>query len=230
MKKGLVNIKWNYIEDLSNEDISYFLFLEGKSIEVISKIRGLETSEVQRHIIEGKIKYRLLSKSNNIEELFHSIATAGKQDKLRVLNSLDDKTKQEILKFVKDRYIQMSSKDKEAAVWIVGELRDVNSKGILIKGSVHKSFNVRRLSVSAIGKLQDKDLEMTLIRALDDSNPQVVTYAIGSLAKIKGKKAKEKIESLKAKSDKAYIIRAADKYLETIDEENLGIKKEEFEV
>lgn len=222
MKKGLITVKWDNINELTNEEISYFLFLEGKSIEVISKIRGLENCDIQRHIIDGKIKYRFLSKSNNVEEFFHSIATAGKEDKLRFLNSIDSDNKRKLLKHVKDNYVEMSSKDKESAVWIIGELKDKDSKGILIKGSVHKSFNVRRLSISAIGKLEDKELEMTLIRALEDSNPQVITYAIKSLEKIKSLRARGKVIELRNKTDKDYIVRAAERYLNAMDEDNLG--------
>ncbi|HAG44491.1 MAG TPA: PBS lyase, partial [Clostridium sp.] len=51
MNNGLVKFDWNFAEKYSNEEISYFLHLEGKSIETISIIRNLQKAEVQKHII-----------------------------------------------------------------------------------------------------------------------------------------------------------------------------------
>lgn len=217
MKSGLMKIEWHKIENFSEEDITYFLFLEGKSIEVISRIRNLDSSIIQKHIIDGKIKYRFLAKSNSIEDFFTAVATAGKEDKLEVLNAMDNNNKINLIKYVRENYVDMRAKDKEAAIWILGELKDKYSMDILIKASVHKFVNIRRMAVSAIGKIGDISGEQALIRALEDSNPQVVMYSINSLLKIKSKRAKEKIENIKNTSDKEYLIRCAEKYLSSLD-------------
>ncbi len=85
-------------------------------------------------------------------------------------------------------------KDKEAAVWIIGELKEVSCLDILIKASVNKYINVRRMAVSAMGKMGDIRAEGALLRALGDENPQVISYAIKSLGKIKSEKAITKIK------------------------------------
>ena len=213
MKKGLVEIDWKCISTYSEEEISYFLFLEGKTMEAICKIRNLDNTIVQKHIIDGKIKYGFLVKSNDPSELFNSIAKAGKEDKIYFLNSLGEDNKNKLTTLIKTSYGEMYPKDKEAAVWILGELKEVSCLDILIKASVNKFINIRRMAVSAMGKMGDNRAEGALLRALGDENPQVISYAIKSLGKIKSEKAITKIKYINDNTDKKYIIDAAQKFL-----------------
>ncbi len=213
MKKGLVDIDWLCISKYSHEEISYFLFLEGKTMEAICKIRNLDNSIVQKHIIDGKIKYRFLVHSNDTNELFKSIAKAGKEDKIFFLNSMSEDNKNKLTELIKTTYVEMHPKDKESAVWILGELKEKSCLNILIKASVHKYINVRRMAVSAMGKMGDIRAEGALIRALEDDNPQVISYAIKSLGKIKSEKAILKIKCIYENTDKKYIIDAAQSFL-----------------
>ena len=213
MKKGLIKIDWNTVEQYSEEEITYFLYLEGKSAEAICRIRNIDKLTFQKHIIDGKIKYRFLAKANSTEEFFKIITSAGKQDKLLVLNSLSKEYKTNLVTFIKDNYIEMNPKDKETAVWILGELKEGSYGDILIKASIHKSVSIRRMAVSAMGKLGDIKCEPALIRALDDDNSQVVLYAIKALIKLNSDKAKEKIEKIMRNTEKEYLKNAAKEYL-----------------
>ncbi len=213
MKKGLVDVDWLCISKYSNEEISYFLFLEGKTMEAICKIRNLDNAIVQKHIIDGKIKYRFLVHSNDTDELFKSIAKAGKEDKIYFLNSLEEDNKNKLTQLIKTSYVEMHPKDKEVAVWILGELKEKSCLNILIKASVHKFLNVRRMAVSAMGKMGDSRAEGALLRALEDENPQVISYAIKSLGKIKSEKAITKIKYIYDNTEKKYIIDAAERFL-----------------
>jgi HEAT repeat protein len=217
LKKGLLNIDWQNTREYSEEEISYFLFLEGKSMKSICKIRNLDNSIVQKHIINGKIKYRFLAKSNDPSELFMSIAKAGKEDKIYFLNSLLEDNKNKLVELIKTSYTDMMPKDKEAAIWILGELKEVSCVDILIKASVYKFVNVRRMAVSAMGKIGDGRAEGALLRALGDENPQVISYAINSLGKIKSKNAITKIKYIHDNTEKKYIIEAAEKFLLLMD-------------
>lgn len=216
MKKGLINFNWSKIDSYSDEDITYFLFMEGKNIDAICAIRNIDRVTAQNHIIQGKIKYRFLAKSRNYKELFKAIISAGKRDKVEVLHSLEEKDKKKLMGFIKENYTEMRSKDKEGAVWILGELKYLESIDVLIKASVHKSVNIRRMAVSAMGKLESEKCEIPLIRALDDENPQVVLYAIRALEKIKSKDAICKIEKIKNTTNKEYLKSASEKFLESI--------------
>lgn len=213
MKKGLLNIDWNNTATLSNDDISYFLFLEGKSIETISLIRNMDKGIVQTGIINGKIKYRLLAKANNSPELFQTIALAGKDDKLQLLKNLDEVNKDGLTSFIKEGYQAFVVKDKEVAVWMLGELKKQDCYDILAKASVNKSVNLRRMAVSALGKMEDIKVESILLRALEDDNPQVIQYAIRALQKVKSIIGKEKVEEIIKVTDKDYLKRAAEEYI-----------------
>ncbi|BDR76388.1 HEAT repeat domain-containing protein [Clostridium tetani] len=225
MRKGLLKVDWNNIEKYSDEEITYFLFLEGKNIDTLCKIRNISKEEVQNHIIHGKIKYSFFVKSQDEKELLKNIGKAGKLDKLSLLQSLGEEIKKNLLNYVKNNYADMPPKDKETAVWIVGELKAINCKDILLKGSVHKFINIRRMAISAMGKIANKDFEVPLMRALDDNNPQVVLYAIKALEKIDSKKAINKIKILEEKWDKSYIKNACENYIESLKEENPNLKE-----
>lgn len=213
MSLGFVKVNWDDIDLYSNEEITYFLFLEGKSINAICKIRNLDKSIVQKHIVEGKIKYRLLARSSNEKELIHNISKAGKMDKLDIINSLDEDTKNRLIQYIKNNYVDMYSRDKETAIWIIGELKEIGCNEILTKASVHKFVNVRRMAISAMRKINDKSFERALIRALEDENPQVLLYAIKGLAEIKSDFAKGKILDILQKTDKEYLKKACEVFL-----------------
>lgn len=225
MRKGLLKVDWNNIEKYSDEEITYFLFLEGKNIDTLCKIRNVSKEEVQNHIIHGKIKYSFFVKSQDEKELLKNIGKAGKLDKLSLLQSLEEDIKKNLLNYIKNNYADMPAKDKETAVWIVGELKAINCKDILLKGSVHKFINIRRMAISAMGKIANKDFEVPLMRALDDDNPQVVLYAIKALEKIESKKAIDKIKILEEKWDKNYIKNACENYIESLKEEDSNLKR-----
>ncbi|WP_186430940.1 HEAT repeat domain-containing protein [Clostridium sp. BSD9I1] len=213
MSLGFVKVNWDDIDSYSNEEITYFLFLEGKSINAICKMRNLDKSIVQKHIVEGKIKYRLLARSSNEKELIHNISKAGKMDKLDIINSLDEDTKNRLIQYIKNNYVDMYSRDKETAIWIIGELKETGCNEILTKASVHKFVNVRRMAISAMRKINDKSFERALIRALEDENPQVLLYAIKGLAEIKSDFAKGKILDVLQKTDKEYLKKACEVFL-----------------
>jgi hypothetical protein len=218
LNSGLIKTNWDDVEKFTHEEISYFLSLEGKSTDAICKIRNLSKEEVQRHLIEGKIKYRYLARSNSVDELFQTLCSLPKNDKLILLTGLKSDMKQSLLEYIKTEYMNMQTKNKETAIWILGELKSVNSMYILQKAVVHKHVNIRRMAVSALGKLGDIASENALIRALDDENPQVVHYAVKSLIKIKSKKALEKIKSIYINTDKEYLKRASEEYLSSLEE------------
>lgn len=210
-------IDWEKIQDYSEEEITYFLYSEGKSIQTLARIRRLDEATIKKHVLEGKIKYGILAKSSNIKELFTILSSSGKQDKIDTINYLDKITKDKLVKFIKENYADMYPREKQSAVWILGEIGYIEGIDILLKASVHKFINIRRMAVSAMGKIGDKKCEEALIRALEDDNPQVVFYAIKSLYKIKSSKAKLKIIRLKDNANKDYIKNAAEEYLSETD-------------
>ncbi len=216
LSTGLIKYDWNFIENYSDEEISYFLSLEGKSLDAISKIRNIDRATVQKHIINCKIKYRFLVKSDSPGELFKSLMVAAKSERLLVLNGIDRVNREKLIYFMITSYMDMGLKDKEAAIWIMGELRSKSCVDILIKATVNNHVNIRRMAISALGKIGDSRAERSLIRALDDSNPQVVSYAVKSLQKIRTGEADDKIRALFNSTDKEYIKKACEDYIKQI--------------
>lgn len=213
---SMVDIDWNKIDGYSDEQITYFLYLEGKNINSICKIRKLTREVVENQIIGGKIKYGILAKSKNIKEFFKLVSASGKFDKIDAIKNLKSENRRDLVEFIRSSYGDMKTKEKENALWILGELGTTDTFDILIKGIVHKHVNVRRMAVSALGKIGNISGEDALVKALDDDNPQVVMYAIKALFKIKSTKAVYKIEKLKNNSCKEYVRKTACEYLENI--------------
>lgn len=217
MQKGLIEFKWEYIDEYSDEDITYFLFLEGKSIEAISKIRNSDKSRIQKQIINGKIKYRYFIKNNSIDEFFHALTTADKFDRDLIIQNLNVVNKKKLIQYINDRYADFSPKEKQKAVWIVGELKEITALKVLVKASVNKMVNIRRMAISAMNKLNNTQCEDYLIRALYDENPQVALYALKGLQKLESKKALTHIRKLENQWQKDYLIREKENFLKIID-------------
>lgn len=212
---NLFHIHWDKIHDIKEEDITYYLFLEDKPVEAICRIRGLDIETVKSHILYGKIKYGTIVKSKNERELIKNISAKAKEEKKEILETLQSDNKLKLIEYIKASYADMTPKEKEAAVWIIGELKADSCLNILDRASVHKFVNIRRMAVSAMGKIGNMCSEAALIRALDDSNPQVVTYAIKALINIKSFNAKSKIEEILNSSDsKEYVKEKARNYIE----------------
>lgn len=211
---SLIKIKWDNIAELSSEEISYYLYLEGKSAEAVSVIRNITLETAKTHIINGKIKYGIIAKCKDISQLFNMFLTASKADKTGVVEYLDSNLKEELAKYIAVRYADMLPKEKETAVWCLGELKSKSGYNVLVRASVHKFINIRRLAVSAMGKINDMYFEDALINSLEDINPQVVLYSIKALSRLSSKKAYEKIINIHKNAEKEYLREAAEKWLE----------------
>lgn len=217
METGLIKFNWNFIENYTEEEISYFLTLEGKSVDAIAKIRNLDRGTIQKHIINCKIKYRYLVKSKSPGELFMSLKDVPKAERLLILNGLDTVNRERLTDYICRNYMDLVLKDKEAAIWIMGEMKNTVFLDLLIKATVNNHVSIRRMAVSALGKLADIKGLRALMRALNDDNPQVVSYAVKSLQKLNCREADEKIKLLYNKTDKAYIKKACEDYFNTIE-------------
>lgn len=225
MKSGLLNINWNRVKEFDDEDISYYLFLEDKSIDSIAFIRNISREKVQEHIILGKMKFGVLSKCKNENELFQYLCKVSKEERQRAFNYLTYDLKKKLVEYIDNNYYNMNYMEKEKSIWILGELNFKEGIKILLKASVHNNVNMRRLAVSALGKMNCEEGEMALIRALEDNNSQVISYAIKSLMKLQSCKAKDKILNILNKTDKEYIRIQCREYLQCEDVREKRIKE-----
>lgn len=214
MKDRLLNVDWSRCETFSDEDISYYLYLEGKSAEAVCRIRGKDRETVRSHILTGKIKYGMIANCSSMDELFQKLANSPKADKTGTLGCLDEELRAGLVDYIIRNYSNMRSREKETAVWILGETKLREGYGTLRKALVHNHINIRRMAVSAMGKTGDMFFETALIKALEDENPQVVCYAVKALDKLDSTAALGRIKEIYEKADKEYLKFAAENYLQ----------------
>lgn len=215
MKQGLVNVKY---DKENEENISYFLFLEGKTINEISLIRGMDRNIVENQIINGKIKYRYLIKSKSIYELLVLLSNAGKEDKKETIKNFDISIKTEFILYVNKYIKELSYKYIQLIFWIAGELGLKELLGLMDEYSKYQDVGVRRMVISAVGKIGDIRGEDILINSLKDENPQVRLYAVKGLSKLKSNKAASYINNIKDYEEKEYILKAIEDYRDAIKE------------
>lgn len=212
------SVNWDNYQEMSDGQITFNLYSEGKSIELIAKIRNLDKGTVQNQLIEYKMKNRYTARIKTPQDIFDIFANTNKNDKLKVLNAVDDKGRVKLIEFINKKYTELNYTDKTTAAWIIGELRAVECSEVLKKASVHKAVSVRRMAVSAMGKLNDENLVPALVRALSDNNDQVALYAVNAIRKLKCGSVREKVLSFKGKR-KDYVDRAIDSYISELDGE-----------
>lgn len=210
---GFININLDNLYEASEEEITYYLFLNGYNVKNLMAIRRLPKEEIQSHIIEGKMKYKVIEKASNPKELLDKLCKTPKNDKIHALNMLDEDIKNKLIEFVRKNYVNLYSKEKETALWIIGELKAEEAMDVLIKGAVHKFVNVKRMALSAMSKIGSKKGEAAVLRALSDENPQVVAYAIKALTSISPDEHSDKIEDIRMNSNNKGICAACDGYL-----------------
>lgn len=214
-------MNWENYSEMSDSQITFNLYSEGKSVDLISKIRNIDKGTIQKQLLEYKMKNRYTARIKKPEDMFKIFANTNKNDKLNVLNSVDEKGREELLKFINRNYKTLNYTDKTTAAWIIGELKAEECLEVLKMASVHNAVSVRRMAVSAMGKINSPDLIHALVRALNDKNDQVALYAVNAFRKMKCGSVKEKVVSLKGKR-KEYIDRAIDSYINEMEEESEG--------
>lgn len=203
-------ISWNDINNLSDSQITYLLYLEGKSINAICKIRNLEKSQVEKQLIECKIKYRIFEKSKSEKDIINNLKKCCKIERLSALQLLSQNDKEKLENYLLNNLFNCTKEDCLFYIWLLGELK--SKKAVLPICAFLKSNdgNIKRICCSSLGKIGDISAEDNLISCLKDDRPQVVQYAIKALGKIKSKKAIPFLyEIINNKNQKDYIINTA---------------------
>lgn len=199
--------KWETIDKMESFQISYLLYLEGKSIKIISKIRNLPYNEVEKHIIEAKIKYK---RQKNDDELI-KIISMQKGKRLEYINTLLKEEKEKLAGEIYKRYIKFKNpEDRMILIWLIGELKNERLIPFLLMELKSKNVNYRRLSISALGKIKSKDYKEVLEKFFYDDNAQVRQYAIKSIKEIGDQSSVNKLKLiLSDNNEKEYVKRAA---------------------
>lgn len=177
-----MKLSWSNIDKMESFHISYLLYNEGKSIEVISKIRNIPYKDVEKHIIEGKIKYSEMKKE---EDRLIEIISMEKNSRIEYINNLSQEKRKNLSEEIYKRYIKFKNpEDRMILIWLIGELKEDRLIPFLKMELKSKNVNFRRLACSALGKIGKVEYKQILEKLFCDSNPQVRQYAIKSIRKI----------------------------------------------
>ncbi|MBS4539630.1 HEAT repeat domain-containing protein [Clostridium sp. D2Q-11] len=207
-------LKWSNIDKMESFHISYLLYSEGKSIEIISKIRNIPHKEVEKHIIEGKIKYSEFKKNDRLI----NIISMEKSKRVSYLNNLSEEEIQSLTEEIYKRYIKFKNpEDRMILIWLIGEIKDEKLVPFLKMELKSKNVNFRRLACSALGKIGKVEYKEILEGLFEDKNPQVKQYAIKSLRKIGDNNTISLLEHiLQDTREKDYVKRAAKEVISEI--------------
>lgn len=199
---------WEKIIKLDDCLITYFLFKEGKTMEIISKIRNIPKEKVENDIIEAKIKLRALKKSKRREKsLLDKMLEMSKEERLKFINDKSDEVIENLKNEVKTRYRDfVNPDDKVILIWIIGELRDKNLIDTIAKDIINNNGNIRRMVCSALGKIGDYKSIPFLHKALKDKKPQVRQYAAKALRNIGNEETIKLLnQMINSKTEKRYV-------------------------
>lgn len=211
------NVEWKDIENMSDSEITYLLYLEGKDIKTISKIRSMEKSIVEKHIIECKIKYRAFEGVRNTADIAKRLIRYGRDERLSVISKMSDGDKLELQKYARSMLFKSNREECSFYIWLLGEFKSTESIPAIITFLKCSDGNIKRICCSALGKIGSPASEEALLNCLVDNKPQVKQYAIKALGKIKSIRAVPILKKISCGNDeKDYVIRAAVNSIEQI--------------
>lgn len=214
-----MNISWDNIDELQDYYITYLLYKESKTVSQISKIRNMSTSEINDQLIKAKleIKAMLKDKVELSRDTIDKFLGLNKSDRLEFMNSLNA---ERILDFKRKLYkrilTERNVEDLMILIWATGELKDNRFLNLLHPLTSHRHSDVRRITYSALRKIESPSSREYLQRGLYDTNAQTRQYCAKALAKIGNKNSLRMLRQLKSKKqfEKDYVLRA---YEEAID-------------
>ena len=214
-----MNISWDNIDNLEDYYITYLLYKESKTVYQISKIRNKSTSEINDQLIRAKleIKAMLKDKVELSKDVIDKFLGLNKSDRLEFMNGLNQERLLDLKrKLYKRILIEKNAEDLMILIWATGELKDDKFLNLLHPLTSHRHSDVRRITYSALRKIESPSSRDYLQRGLYDTNPQTRQYCAKALAKTGNKNSLRMLRQLKSKKqfEKDYVLRA---YEEAID-------------
>ncbi len=157
------------------------LYAQGYSIREISKELGIDTSQVEKQLIEYKLAKLSTQETASI---FETTISKPKEERIGFLKELPKEQKHLFLREITE-FLQQSNHNAEdvmAALWIIGELKIGSLSHFLCQYSGSPNKNIKRIVFSSMGKIHDNRFIPYLKTGCRDSGIQVRMYAIKSLS------------------------------------------------
>ena len=219
-----MNISWDNIDKLEDHYITYLLYKESRTVSQISKIRNLSTSQVNDQLIKAKleIKSMLKDKVELSKDVIDKFLVLNKNDRLKFMDSLNEERMLDFKRKLYKRIItEKNVEDLMILIWATGELKDDRFLALLHPLTSHRHSDVRRITYSALRKIESPSSREYLQRGLYDSNPQTRQYCAKALAKIGNKNSLKMLKQLRNKKnfEKEYVLRAYEEAISILEED-----------
>lgn len=219
-----MNISWDNIDKLEDHYITYLLYKESRTVSQISKIRNLSTSQVNDRLIKAKleIKSMLKDKVELSKDVIDKFLVLNKNDRLKFMDSLNEERMLDFKRKLYKRIItEKNAEDLMILIWATGELKDDRFLALLHPLTSHRHSDVRRITYSALRKIESPSSREYLQRGLYDSNPQTRQYCAKALAKIGNKNSLKMLKQLRNKKnfEKEYVLRAYEEAISILEED-----------
>lgn len=221
-----MNISWDNIDNLEDYYITYLLYKESKTVSQISKIRNLSSVEVNDQLIKAKleIKAMLKDKVELSKDILDKFLGLNRTERLDFISNLQEDKLIEFKRKVYKRIItERNVEDLMILIWATGEMKDDRFLKLLHQLTTHRHSDVRRITYSALRKIESPQSREYLQRGLYDTNPQTRQYCAKALAKIGNQNSLKMLKQLKNKKqfEKEYVLRAYEEAITTLENEDI---------
>ena len=207
-----MNISWDNIDKLEDHYITYLLYKESRTVSQISQL------------IKAKleIKSMLKDKVELSKDVIDKFLVLNKNDRLKFMDSLNEERMLDFKRKLYKRIItEKNAEDLMILIWATGELKDDRFLALLHPLTSHRHSDVRRITYSALRKIESPSSREYLQRGLYDSNPQTRQYCAKALAKIGNKNSLKMLKQLRNKKnfEKEYVLRAYEEAISILEED-----------
>ena len=221
-----MNISWDNIDNLEDYHITCLLYKESKTVSQISKIRNLSSVEVNDQLIKAKleIKAMLKDKVELSKDILDKFLGFNRTERLDFISNLQEDKLIEFKRKVYKRIItERNVEDLMILIWATGEMKDDRFLKLLHQLTTHRHSDVRRITYSALRKIESPQSREYLQRGLYDTNPQTRQYCAKALAKIGNQNSLKMLKQLKNKKqfEKEYVLRAYEEAITTLENEDI---------
>ncbi len=217
-----MNISWDNIDNLEDYYVTYLLYKESKTVSQISKIRNLSISQVNDQLIMAKleIKAMLRDKVELSKDTIDKFLVLNKHDRLQFMSELNSERMIDLKRRLYKRIlVEKNAEDLMTLIWATGELKDDRFLKLLHPLTSHRHSDVRRITYSALRKIESPSSREYLQRGLYDTNPQTKQYCAKALSKIGNENSLRMLRQLKSKKqfEKDYVLRAYEEAIDTLE-------------
>ena len=217
-----MNISWDNVDNLEDYYVTYLLYKESKTVSQISKIRNLSISQVNDQLIMAKleIKAMLRDKVELSKDTIDKFLVLNKQDRLQFMSELNSERMIDLKRRLYKRIlVEKNAEDLMTLIWATGELKDDRFLKLLHPLTSHRHSDVRRITYSALRKIESPSSREYLQRGLYDTNPQTKQYCAKALSKIGNENSLRMLRQLKSKKqfEKDYVLRAYEEAIDTLE-------------